>query len=66
MLLAFSKQLAPATDQGLKSQERVSKAIEDFGAMVEATRSANSAPFDAFANGVLPGASAKTKDTSSA
>ena len=65
-LLAFSKQLAPATDQGLKSQERVSKAIEDFGAMVEATRSANSAPFDAFANGVLPGASAKTKDTSSA
>lgn len=55
-LLSFSKQLAPATDQGLKSQERVSRAIEDFSAMVEATRAANSAPFDAFAARVHPAA----------
>lgn len=56
-LLAFSRLLIPATDQGLKSQERVTKAIEDFSSMVEATRGANADPFEAFALEVLPGAS---------
>ncbi|WP_230111516.1 AIPR family protein [Microbacterium foliorum] len=53
-LLAFSKNLAPATDQGLKSQDKVAKALEDFAAMVEATRSANPDPFDALAASTLP------------
>lgn len=44
--LSFSAQLASATDQGLKSQERVRKAIEDFSSMIEAVRSANPHPFD--------------------
>ena len=44
--MAFSGQLAPATDRGLKAQDRVKKAIEDFGSMLEATRSANPTPFD--------------------
>lgn len=57
-LLAFSKNLAPAADQGLKSQDKVAKALEDFAAMVEATRSANPAPFDALAAGTLPAAPA--------
>ena len=47
--MAFSGQLAPATDRGLKAQDRVKRAIEDFGSMLEATRSANSAPFDELA-----------------
>lgn len=47
--MAFSAQLVPATDRGLKAQDRVKKAIEDFGSMLEATRSANPAPFDALA-----------------
>lgn len=47
--MAFSAQLMPATDRGLKAQERVKKAINDFGAMLEATRSANPAPFDSLA-----------------
>ncbi|MEI3844733.1 MULTISPECIES: AIPR family protein [unclassified Microbacterium] len=55
-LLSFSKNLAPATDQGLKSQEKVAKALDDFAAMVEATRSANPEPFDALAAETLPAA----------
>lgn len=57
VVLAFSAQLAPATDQGLKAQERVSKAIEGFSAMIEATRSANPTPFDALSKAVDPPAS---------
>ncbi|TFD28964.1 AIPR family protein [Cryobacterium cryoconiti] len=53
-LLSFSKQLSPATDLGLKSQERVAKAIEDFSSMVEATRSANPGPFDTIGAAILP------------
>lgn len=56
ILLSFSKQLSPATDLGLKSQDRVAKAIEDFSSMVEATRSANPAPFDAIGADILPAA----------
>ncbi|WP_166409078.1 AIPR family protein [Labedella phragmitis] len=55
-LLSFSKNLAPATDQGLKSQDKVARALEDFAAMVEATRSANPVPFDAIASSTLPAA----------
>jgi hypothetical protein len=54
VVVAFSAQLASATDQGLKAQDRVSKAIGDFGAMIEATRSANPAPFDALSKAVDP------------
>ncbi|MBG6217010.1 hypothetical protein IWX75_001464 [Arthrobacter sp. CAN_A6] len=53
-LLAFSKQLSPATDMGLKSQDRVAKAIDDFSSMVEATRSANPGPFDSIGVDILP------------
>jgi hypothetical protein len=49
VLLSFSAQLTSATDQGLKSKERVAKASADFGAMVEATRSANPSPFEVLA-----------------
>lgn len=54
-LLSFSKLLSPATDLGLKSQERVAKAIEDFSSMVEATRSANPGPFETIGADILPG-----------
>lgn len=47
--LSFSPQLAPATDQGLKAQERVQKALSDFSSMFEAIRSANPEPFDVLA-----------------
>jgi hypothetical protein len=47
--LAFSGQLAPATDRGLKARASVDKALEDFSSMLEATRSANPAPFDSLA-----------------
>lgn len=56
-LLAFSAQLVPATNQGLKSSERVARAIEGFSAMVEATRAANPAPFDNLAESTLPAVS---------
>jgi len=46
---AFSGHLLPATDRGLKAQDRVKKAIEDFSSMLEAIRSANPTPFDAIA-----------------
>jgi hypothetical protein len=49
LALAFSGQLMPATDRGLKAQDRVKKALEDFSSMLEAVRSANEAPFDALA-----------------
>lgn len=49
VVLSFSAQLTPATDQGLKAQERVTKAVADFSAMIEATRSANPAPFESLA-----------------
>lgn len=45
-LIAFSKNLSSATDQGLKSQEKVAEAIESFSSMVEATRAANVTPFE--------------------
>jgi len=47
--LAFSGHLIAATDRGLKAQDRVKKAIEDFSSMLEATRSANPVPFDTLA-----------------
>jgi hypothetical protein len=53
IMLSFSAQLQPATDQGLKTRERVDKAIQDFSAMIEATRSANPGPFDTLASLVL-------------
>jgi hypothetical protein len=56
VVLAFSAQLSPATDQGLKSQDRVDRAIGDFSAMIEATRSANPVPFDAISVAVEPAA----------
>ncbi|HEY3006054.1 MAG TPA: AIPR family protein, partial [Kribbellaceae bacterium] len=49
LALAFSGQLTPATDRGLQAQDRVKKALEDFGSMLEAVRSANPVPFDALA-----------------
>jgi len=49
LALAFSGQLMPATDRGLKAQDRVKKALDDFGSMLEAVRSANPVPFDALA-----------------
>ncbi|WP_313716493.1 hypothetical protein [Arsenicicoccus bolidensis] len=54
--MAFSGQLAPATDRGLRAQERVKKAIRDFGSMLEATRSANPTPFDDLAADTQTGA----------
>lgn len=47
--VAFTNHLLPATDRGLKTQDRVKKALEDFGAMLEAGRSANPVPFDVLA-----------------
>lgn len=47
--VAFSTHLMPATERGLKAQDRVKKALEDFSAMLEAARSANPVPFDALA-----------------
>lgn len=47
--VAFSSQLTPASDRGLKSQERVKKALGDFSSILEVGRSANLAPFDALA-----------------
>lgn len=55
--LSFSSQLMPATDQGLKSQDRVQKVVTDFSAMIEATRLANAAPFDALAAAIPKAAS---------
>lgn len=49
VVLAFTGQLSDATDQGLKSRDKVSGAITNFTAMVQAVRSANTGPFDAFA-----------------
>lgn len=51
-LLAFSSQLSPGVDQGLKSKEKVAQAIGNFAAMVEATRAANPTPFDAVARAI--------------
>lgn len=49
-LVAFtSTTLHDATNQGLKSRDRVAKAVESFSAMVEATRAANPAPMNALA-----------------
>lgn len=52
VVLAFTSQLSGATDQGLKSREKVTGAIANFTAMVEAVRSANTGPFDTFAAAV--------------
>jgi hypothetical protein len=49
LALAFSGQLLPATDRGLKAQDRVKKAVDDFSAMLEAVRSGNAVPFDELA-----------------
>lgn len=46
---AFSNHLLPATDRGLKAQERVKIAIETFSSMLEAIRSANPVPFNKLA-----------------
>lgn len=47
--VAFSAHLMPATDRGLKAQDRVKRALGDFSAMLEAVRSANPDPFDSLA-----------------
>jgi hypothetical protein len=52
VVLAFTGQLSDATDQGLKSRDKVTSAISKFAAMVEAVRSANTGPFDTFAAAV--------------
>nr|WP_176704703.1 AIPR family protein [Arthrobacter sp.]AXV46326.1 AIPR protein [Arthrobacter sp.] len=52
VVLAFTGQLADATDQGLKSRDKVTVAISNFTSMVEAVRSANTSPFNTFADGV--------------
>ncbi|MGO2482679.1 MULTISPECIES: AIPR family protein [Glutamicibacter] len=52
VVLAFTSQLSVATDQGLKSGEKVTEALTNFRSMVEAVRSANSSPFDTFAAGL--------------
>lgn len=49
VVLAFSGQLQPATDLGLKAKDRVNKALSDFSSMIEAVRSANPEPFDSLA-----------------
>lgn len=51
--LSFSGQLASATDQGLKSQERVKNALGDFSSLLEATRTAHAEPFDALASATI-------------
>ncbi|AGM29998.1 hypothetical protein MASS_3396 [Mycobacteroides abscessus subsp. bolletii 50594] len=50
---AFSSHLMPATDRGLKAQERVKNAIEAFSSMLEAIRPANAAPFDELAHAII-------------
>ncbi|MEW1951614.1 AIPR family protein [Pseudarthrobacter sp902506025] len=52
VVLPFTGQLTDATDQGLKSRDKVAAAIANFTAMVEAVRSANTGPFDSFAAAV--------------
>lgn len=46
---AFSNQLLPAVDSGLKSQERVKKAIDEFSAMLEAYMTTNPDSFQEIA-----------------
>ncbi|WIE53187.1 AIPR family protein [Curtobacterium sp. MCBD17_003] len=48
VLLSFTAQLVTATDQGLKSREKVNSALTNFTAMVEAVRGANAEAFDLF------------------
>jgi AIPR protein len=52
--LAFSGQLKPATNLGLKSTEKVADALNNFSAMIEATRTANATIFDTFSAAVEP------------
>lgn len=52
--LSFSAQLQPGTDLGLKTQEKVKKALQDFSSMMEAVRSANPDPFDKLATATEP------------
>ncbi len=52
---AFSNNLMPATDSGLKAQDRVKNAIDAFGSMLEAIRPANPAPFDNLAQSIAAG-----------
>ena len=54
--LAFSSRLTNATNLGLKNQDRVKQAITDFTGLIEATRDADTAKFDTFADVVLPAA----------
>lgn len=51
--LAFSTQLASATDQGLKNRATVRTAVEGFGQMLEATSEANAAIYHEFRTRVL-------------
>ncbi len=48
-VLPFANMLEPGLDQGLRNRERVAEVQKTFGSLVEATKSANSAVFDAFA-----------------
>jgi hypothetical protein len=56
--------LTDATDQGLKSRERVEKAMDNFGAMVGATREANPASMDELASSVIEDAIASSPQLS--
>lgn len=45
-VLSFSHLLVPATDQGLKTKQKVKDALQNFASMIEATRTANPQPFN--------------------
>jgi hypothetical protein len=47
--LSFSSQLMDATDTGLKNPETVTRTVENFQGMIEATADANRAKYDEFA-----------------
>ncbi|MDJ0418874.1 MULTISPECIES: AIPR family protein [Rhodococcus] len=49
---AFTSQLRPATDLGIKSADRVSEAVSTFGSMIEATRDNIESSFIQFADQV--------------
>lgn len=51
---AFSGQLEPATDLGMKSSDRVREAVDNFQAMIVAMNDTNEATFSAFSSKVDP------------
>ncbi len=51
--LSFVERLEPALERTLKNKERVTEAVDIFGSLVSATRQANAAIFDPFAEAVV-------------